>query len=362
MTIEHPLASELPQLRQRDYWPTRQWKNVPPLALGANPRVLGELHKYACDSLRIYSLLIVQGGRLVFERYYHGWSPRHYITVNSVTKSVVSALVGIALREGYLQSLDQRLLDFFPEYTQTTPDARKQQITLRHLLNLSSGYAEESIVHKKLDRSPTAEVILDRPLTYEPGSTFSYDGLSCHLLSLILTKVTGMSTAEYAYSRLFQPLGIWQNEQGQPVPWKNAGYVADSPHLFFFWDDERDALWSVDSEGYYIGSSGLQLTPREMAKFGYLYLNGGWWDQQEIIPTWYVQESAQQHGSIKGYGYLWWLGERQGHRCFTAHGAGGHAVMVVPDLDLVAVITSSPGDEEHVETVLRDYVIPAVEG
>jgi CubicO group peptidase (beta-lactamase class C family) len=103
-------------------------------------------------------------------------------------------------------------------------------------------------------------------MKHEPGEVFQYDDLGVHLLAHILTRVTGMRTADFAQSRLFQPLGIWQDEQGEPAPWKQGSCVADSPHLFFLWEEQNEALWSIDRLGYHLGRTVLQLTPREICR------------------------------------------------------------------------------------------------
>ncbi len=152
---------------------------------------------------------------------------------------------------------------------------------------------------------------------------FSYDDIDVHLLGRILAGVTDTSLANFALNKLFQPLGIWQDEQGALFPWMSETYRADVWHPFYLPDTQHGYLWTVDRVGYSWGSSGLQFTPREMAKFGYLYLKQGWWDGKEIVPAWYVQESlcqqiTDEHG--RGYGYLWWLQKCQVMRFLMPQG------------------------------------------
>ena len=357
------LKDEPMETPQPDDWPTRAWRIASPQALHMDPEALSQLHAYASRIEHLHSILVVRSGRIVFEHYYRGWGPNHYHNLFSATKSIISALIGIALREGSLQTLDQCLLDFFPEAESRARDPHAPAITLRHLLTMSSGYDYPKEPSKLLDDSETITKMLARPMKSQPGQVFSYDDLGVHLLGRILTKVTDTSLANFALHKLFQPLGIWQDEQGTLFPWKSGTSRADFWHPFYLPDTQHGYLWTVDRLGYYWGGSGLQFTPREMAKFGYLYLKQGWWDGKEIVPAWYVQESLRQqmtdeHG--QGYGYLWWRSEVSGHEIPHAAGHGGQIIALAPDLDLVFVITSAVGDDyPHIEAVM-DFIIAAV--
>lgn len=350
-------------VQQRDYWPTQDWKSRQPQEDMLNIALLEKLHEHTktIDTLR--SILIVRAGYIIFEQYYHSWSQNHYQNVNSVTKSVSSALVGIALREGYLQSVEQKLLSFFPEYQ--ADDARKQAITLQHVLSMSSGY---KIVPGGLDTFlndiASVEKMLARPLLHNPGEVYDYDDVSCQLLSHILTRVTGMPPADYAQSRLFEPLGIWSDEQGTRHPWITGNRIADAPHPYARWNNRSDVLWSVDEQGCYLANMGLQLTTREMATFGFLYLNRGQWGNQRILAEEYVQDSWRQHSITtrgESYGYLWFLPKWQGHIACNAVGYGGQLISVMPDLDSVVVITNQPEEGPRSEKILmNDFIIPAL--
>ena len=352
--------------QHRDYWPTQNWKVKTPQETDLHPEPLTQLDSYAHDTDILRSVLIVRSGYIVFENYYHGWTQSRYQNVNSVTKSVTSALVGIALHEGYLQSLDQTLLSFFPEYTPQALDPRKQAITLRHLLSMSSGYqVPPRDVETFLEDTTSDEKMLDRPLQHNPGEAFGYDDVSCHFLSRILHRVTHMPLAHYAQTRLFEPLGIWRDEQGTLSPWAAGTRSADTPHPFALWNAQEDALWSVDPQGYHPAGLGLQLTTREMATFGYLYLNHGWWNGQAIIPENYVRDSLSQHSvTTRGepYGYLWYvIPQWYGYTAYLAIGFGGQLIAVFPDLDTVVVTTfrPEPGPSPS-RTVMNDFLIPAI--
>ncbi len=345
--------------RQRSYWPTRTWKSAPPQELGVDPASLARVHEYARELTCLHSILLVRSGFLVFEEYYQGWSPKRYHNIMSCTKTVVASLVGIALREGYLKSVDQPLLEFFPEYTPPDIDVRKRAITLRHLLTMKSGYGNPNAsgsshdITAFLDESDSVIKILDRPMQDEPGQVYSYDNMNTHLLGHILSRVTGKSLAHFAYAMLFQPLGIWQDEAGTPFPWKDDPGLIDDPHPFGLWDQHNTYLWSIDRLGQFIGSFGLQLTPREMAKYGYLYLNQGQWEGQQIIPETYMYETMQ-------YGYIKHFARWHDHAAFFNTGALGQAIAVVPDLDIVAVMTAFCNAHDHLKDVFVDRVLPGL--
>ena len=177
------------------------------------------------------------------------------------------------------------------------------------------------------------------------------DNMNTHLLGHILTRVTGMNLAQFAYTMLFQPLGIWQDEAGTPFPWKEDSSLIDDPHPFGLWDQSNTYLWSLDRLGHYIGSFGLQLTPREMAKYGYLYLNQGEWEGQQIIPATYMRETMQ-------YGYVKQFARWHDHEAFFNTGALGQVIAVVPDLDLVAIMTAFCSEHNHLKETLVSQILP----
>ena len=300
------------------------------------------MQRCAQEDERIHSLLLVRSGYIVFEEYYHGWSQNKYHNVNSVTKSVTSALVGVALREKLIDTLDRPLLSFFSEY-----DARNGEadgVLLRHLLSLTSGLVSPpGDIDTFLEHTASLERILSRPAKHEPGQVFAYDDIDIHLVSLVLSRVTGMSTAAFALAYLFEPLGIWCDEQGEPYPWQHGKASEDTPHPWGLQDGQL--LWSVDRQGNTIGAFGLQLTAREMAKFGYLYLKRGIWDGRQIIPAEYVQASIRAYSSTsKGadYGYCWYILHKRRQNAYLALGFGGQLIVCLPDLDMLFVMTAQP--------------------
>jgi len=307
---------------QHDNWPTTNWKTDPPEAQGMDSTALAKIDDYIADAFpTLLSLLIVRHGSLVFEHYYQGCRAGDSVNVKSVTKSIVSSLVGIALCEHYLTNLDQRLMEFFPQDFPAGGDPRKREITLRHLLTLRSGL---SWVESSAESLPALFASnnwvrhgLSLPLVHAPGEVFAYSTLDAHLLSAALTQVTGMSTLAFANRSLFCPLGC------------------------------KATTWANDPQGYNIGGSELYLTPHDLAKIGYLYLRRGCWDGQHLIPEKYVEDSSRTQVTPNGgvvvpdtYGYLWWVSTAGPYASFYALGYGGQTIYVIPALDVVLVTTA----------------------
>lgn len=347
----------------RDYWPTANWRTASPQDVGIDAGQLAGVHNYTREQPTILGLLIVRSGYIVFEEYYGELHQQRSHNVNSVTKSVVSALVGIALRDGLLSSLEQPVLDFFPEYRAQSADPLKQAITLHHLLSMTSGFQPRP--GESLELFPSdpnlLENILNTPQQHEPGEVYHYDDFAAHLLSPILTRATQMRTAAFALDRLFRPLGIWRGEQR--FLWRAQPELTEEHHPFGLWDEQDGYLWSVESQHYHIGGFGLQLTLREMAKFGYLYLNDGTWDGQQIVPQEYIQRSFQPYKLTEyghAYGYLWRVGKMQGHPFYFALGYGGQLVGLIPSLDLVIALASLPEQSSYWYPLVEQYIVPAL--
>ena len=332
---------------QRDYWPTTDWQEASPQEHGMDPSVLAKLDTYvAAVPPLIRAILVVRHGYLVFEKYYHGNTKSNYQMLRSATKSVTSALVGIALQQGYIRSLDQTLPDFFPHYFTAQTNPCKKEITLRHLLTLTHGFLPDHVVERTYPQKPASYLetaLVEAMMLAPPGQLFAYSSIGVELLSILLSQLTHMNLIDFAKEHLFGPLGIATDEQ--------AGF-----------------LWETDNQGYYHGSGGLHLLPRDMAKFGYLYLNNGYWEGQQIIPAYYVKSSTQPQSAggipeFARYGYLWWVTEQQGHRAFFAAGRGGQYIYVIPDLDIVITISSTVGDGpgiHHKDYILPLFILPAI--
>jgi CubicO group peptidase (beta-lactamase class C family) len=269
---------------------------------------------------QLETLLIIRHGKIVFERYYAGDPVVH--TAQSVTKSVTSLLVGIALRQGAIASLEATLGEFVPAARAPGVDPRVPRITLRQLLQMRVGF-QVDILGGFLDFAGTpnwVDFIVRRPLSCNPGACARYDDGATHLIAAILTSATGMSIRTFARQHLFTPIGI----------------------------PSKRWLWEVDPQGIAHASGGLSLTPRDMARFGLLLLNGGRWNGRQVVPAEYVREATRTRGRLspapgvvarQGYGYQFWTYDEPlpaGHG-FAALGYGGQSIIVFPKLDLVIV-------------------------
>jgi CubicO group peptidase (beta-lactamase class C family) len=301
------------------------------------------------QDLGVHSLLVARHGVLVLEAYFHPYGPETRHAIYSATKSFSSALIGIALADGAIPSVDTPLLDLFPGRSVANVDRRKQQITLEHLLTMSSGLDWRRppggiVPVRQWELSDDrVQFVLDRPVVDEPGSTFFYNSGGSHLLSAIVQECTGMSAAEYARIKLFEPLGV------------------------------VDVQWQADPQGISEGSNGLWLRPRDMARFGLLHLRRGEWNGRQVLPASWMDTALSsritlpregRHGferspDLTGYGYQWWITP---FGAALAMGYGGQEIIVVPEHDLVVVVTGSSPEvgPSTPEALTRTFIIPAV--
>ncbi len=304
---------------------------------------------------RLHALLVVRHGQLVFEEYFNGWKGDRLHTLQSVTKSFTSALIGIAIARGELNGVDEKVLDFFPDVKEIAHrDERKESIRLQDLLTMRSG----TDFHEKGPDSPLEQLsrletgwdrfYLDRPMLHPPGTSFLYDSGGVILLSAILKRRTGMHADVYADQFLFKPLGI------------------------------VNKFWMKNREGHAHSGGGLCLTARDAARFGWLYLKNGRWGNEQVVPEEWVRESFRQHvvfhaaspqgTSGDGYGYLWWIlyPDPQGdgrHNIYAARGRSAQYIFIIPEYDMVAVVfgdTKSTVDQNKPIEFLYDHILPAV--
>lgn len=337
---------------QRNYWPTTDWQAAEPAALRMDSGKLAELEPAIKSEYgNINGIVIVKNGYITYERYYNGYGPDDPYHVASVTKSILSALIGIAIDSGYIKNADQKVLDFFPEYVPGAADPQKRDITIRHLLTMTAPYPFEDWNEPldKLCMQPDwVKYTLD--ILGQRGSTgaFKYSTAGAHLLSAIVTRSTGKSAREFANERLFQPIGMKE--------------IPDYEMKSFGFDDlfgKNVRGWVQDPNGNSTGGWGLTLTPRDMARFGFLYLNRGMWDKHQVISRTWIDESTAMNPNK--YGYLWWLREGGGFFAYLALGDGGHVICCIPEKDLVVAIASEfiihPRDRW---TLIKEYIIPAV--
>ncbi|MGH7824962.1 MAG: serine hydrolase domain-containing protein [Candidatus Binatia bacterium] len=298
----------------------------------------------ANDLPRLRSLLISIDGELVEERYFNGTRPSDAANLKSASKSLLSALVGIAFDRGYLKSVQDSIEKFFSEHLTGADAAKKKTITIEDLLTMRSGLESTSNVNygRWVQSSNWVRHVLARPLVDEPGGRMIYSTGNSHLLSAVLTKATRMSTFEFARRYLTDPLGL-------PI-----------------------TPWARDPQGIYLGGNEMHWTPRAMLAFGELYLDGGRAGDKLVVSETWIKESlkprTRSRWSGREYGYGWWIDTLGGHTTYYAWGHGGQFIFVVPALKLVVATTSlpSPGDgrREHQHAIydlMEHDIVPAVE-
>ncbi len=326
---------------ERDYWPTDEWRTAAPESLGMDGDLLEAAHQRLLEGdNNVDSLIVVRGGTIVAEHYYRGYSGTRPHEVASVTKNVTSALVGIAIEQGLIDGVESTLDGLFPEYIQPAINPRAGHIRVADLLTMRSGLlwnSEGSSADYFWESANWVRAALALPVIAEPGATWVYNSAGSHLLAAMVARQADRALDDYADEFLFGPLGITRY------------------------------TWETDPQGYHVGGTGLALTPRDMAKFGYLYLNDGYWDGQQVVPAEWVAESTAQQvymesgGRALRYGYQWWLPGVGGEGAFAAIGAQGQLIHVSPAYDLVVVLTGDfEGAVGATPDLLGDYIIPAV--
>ena len=334
--------------RGDDYFPRREWRTSRPADQGLDARVLERLVDRIGrgDYGRLHSLQIVRNGSLVVDEYFNGSGPEVLHTLQSDTKSVTSLLVGIAIGQGKIGGVDDRVLDYFPEYRHVRNlDDRKRAMRVEDLLTMRTGldWSEENY-----DRSPLKQLnelhddwlkfVLDWPMAEQPGTRFEYNSGGVILLGGIVGNATGRRADLFARKYLFRPLGI------DRVSWYH-GYPDGLPHT----------------------GGGLSMRARDMAKIGYLLLRGGRWRDRQVVPeTWVRASTAHAVGRPRtfgayptDYGYLWWLLPLDGVGAdtspdadiVTASGARSQWIFAIPRYDMVVVVT---GDDDS----YRGFVAP----
>ena len=327
----------LDDLEAIDYTPLARddWEVSTPEAQGMDPMLLAKLYYHAAELETLYGLLVIKNGYLIAEDYFNIGAIAQLSGRQSMTKSVTSALVGIALDQGYLSSVDQKMLEFFPEFADQITDPRKEQITIRHLLQMRAGYPDEERESPYLDLLyfvPNWRIwlphLVDFPLSSDPGADFRYSNLTSHLLGVIVARASDTSLKSFAQENLFSPVG---------------GVVGD---------------WTSDADGYNFGCIEIHVTARDMAKFGLLYLNEGEYAGNQIISAGWVRDSLQRYseginftgwlssryGSFRdlGYGYQWWSARVGDHHFNYASGHGGNYIILLDELDMIIVTTADP--------------------
>ena len=282
----------------------------------------------------ITGIVVQKNGITCWEQYFNGYTAGNALLVFSVTKSVFSALIGIAIGKGLIRSADQRVLDFFPDYVVKAGETTIQNVTIKHLLTMTAPYKYELEPYQEFFASENwVNAALDLLGGNRPIGEFMYSPIvGTHILSGILAKAAGTSILAFATEHLFSPLGI-------QVPHNVVLRNEEEHHAVM--NDRNTTGWVVDPQGINTASWGLFLTPMDMAKLGQLYADGGIWKGEEIIPAGWIEESTGEHsrwGELS-YGYLWWIIDKNEH-IYAALGDGGNVIYGNSKKKLVVSIAS----------------------
>ena len=331
---------------KRSYLPTQEWQVTTPENQDMDSAALDRITSFVKDSgLEVNSVIVIRHGYIVYEKYFRApWNKDRIHNIYSCTKSVMGTLVGIAVQQGKIKSLNDKMVDYFPNRTIQNLDKRKRSITLLNLMTMKGGFdwAERTFPYgdprnpwtQALRSDDTIQFVLDKPMATQPGTVWAYNGGYSQIFSAIVTDKTGMNTLEFAKKTLFNPLGI------------------------------TELTWRRDRQGIYDAGGGLMLTPRDMAKYGYLILNRGFWEGKQIIPADFVAESVKTHTTFNpnaGYGYeSWWTIPLDGY--YYAAGIRGQRIYIMEKQDMVVVTTADLPEDSQTETKMRkiaQYAISA---
>lgn len=287
--------------------------------------LVAELYHDAAELETLYGLLVVKNGYLIAEDYFNEGSVGQKALLQSAAKSITSALVGLALEQECLSSVDQKMIDFFPDFANQIVDPRKREITLRDMLQMRAGYPPEEsnqALWEAVWSGDYVHLVADFPLTSDPGTKFQYSNLTTHWLGVIVARACESDLKSFGQEHLFDPLGA---------------EIGD---------------WRKDLDGYNWAAGEIHVSARDAAKFGMLFLNDGQFEGNQIIPAEWVHDSLQTYsvdaydniGAFRdiGYGYQWWSAEIGDHRVNFAWGHGGQLIVLLDDLNMVVVVTADP--------------------
>ncbi|TYC83733.1 serine hydrolase [Acetobacterium wieringae] len=308
------------------------------------------------DYGNIAGMIVQKNGTKVYEKYFNGYTADNAVHVYSVTKSVLSALIGIAIDQGYIGSLDQKVLAFFPDYQVKDGEKTIQKITLKHLMTMTAPYKYETEPYELFF---TSQNPIQDALDLLGGNgiigEFNYSAIGgTHILAGILARATGQSILDFAEKYLFAPMGI-------TVP-HNLLLRSEEEHMTVM-NDKTTRGWVIDPQGINTGSWGLFLTPEDMAKIGQLHLDGGRWLGKQLVSAAWIAESTKEHSRWDKllYGYLWWIIDDQAHS-FAALGDGGNVIYVNNKNNMVIAIASLlvPDTRDCIE-LIKTMIEPAFE-
>ncbi|MBF9017974.1 MULTISPECIES: serine hydrolase [unclassified Oceanispirochaeta] len=324
-------------------WPSEKWHSSSPETQGVNSEVLAAMLEHIQQQeFNIDSIQIIRNGNIILDSYIHPYRESDLHIIHSCTKSITSLLIGIAIDQGLIESLDQPVLDFFPEKAANNKDEKLTKLTIRHLLTMSTGlhsrdsymYRWEGLNAMKDSEEKWSEYILNLPFDVDPGSRFDYSNMASYLLSSIITESSGMMAIDFGNKYLFGPLGI------------------------------IDILWPLSPEGNNIGWGEIKIHPHDLGRIGWMVLNKGIWKDQRIISEDYLNQatSAQVKADTLAefYGFQWWV-KKPG--LFMALGYGGQYLIINPEKNLVVVFTSALKDKDFFTPMhlYSSFILKAIE-
>jgi CubicO group peptidase (beta-lactamase class C family) len=305
-----------------EIWPTKAWPVSTPEAQGVDSSQLADaLATLRARDIPVHSLLVERNGYVILDAYFYPYSDHEPHDVASITKSVTSMLVGVAIAEHAPLDLNAPITSLLPG--EEIADPVKARITLAELLSMTSGLdcspdAGGRSLLAQMETSPHwASYMLDRPIAANPGSKFDYCAGNMHIVSAVLTRATGASALELSQQKLFEPLGI------------------------------TDVTWPADPDGISHGFADMRLKPRDLAKLGYLWLHHGRWENQQVVPLDYLKNALTPHADVEPgiqYGFGMWLYPGHVPYDFEANGRGGQRITVIPSLNAVVVVTGGGMD------------------
>ena len=327
-----------------DYWPTNGWRESSPEAQGMDSRTLASALNYAREhGVPVHEMVIVRNGRVVLDAPFFPYRASDLHDIASVTKSVTASLIGIAIAKHQLIGLQQPVLPLLAPGGVANGDPLKERLTLEHFLTMSSGLScewdpDERTLEDMQHSTDWIQYTLGRPMAAAPGSTFAYSSPGMHVLSGVISRVSGSSALDFARRELFQPLGI------------------------------KSAEWPADPHGISHGWGDLHLHARDLAKLGFLWLNGGRWGDRQLLPAGWMAEATRAHIAGTGwasggsYGYGFWVDARQTLPVFGATGRGGQRIRVTPSQNLIVVLVGrldvSTVSHFITESIKSDHALP----
>jgi CubicO group peptidase (beta-lactamase class C family) len=319
---------------------SKSWTLSAPESQGMDSSRLERASVVLADLPYTWSFLVIRGGDLVFERYYHGSAKNQSNNVHSASKSIWGAAIGIAIDQGRIPGADATIASTLPSRYVAVMDSETRTVTVRDLLTMTSGSRwDEDTTETEIQQTPDwVAATLQLPRAASPGTLFNYSTGSSHLSSAVLSSATRTTGCEFIHENLLAPMDI----------------VAEH--------------WGRDPQGYFSGGYNFSATPRELAKFGLLYLHNGRWNGRQLVPAAWVAASMTNQvdaGAPYSYGYDFWLRDIAGHHVAMAWGFGGQMIYIIKDLDLVVVMTTNTRefaqDSFDGLSVIEDDVLPAAD-